>query len=115
MSSQRSRNYKFKMGSSGTVAVGHQSGNSGMNLLGHPTHGITAAAFASSQSNNYNLGQANFCGLGAIGNLSNLNYLTKNSAAVNAKNSNMSAYATNASDLIRGFKSSQSIPVVTSQ
>ena len=93
--SQRSRNYKFKVG----------AGNSGVNLLGHST------VAGPGTNNNYNMGGANF-GLGAIGNLGNLGgYLTKNGNA----SSNMSAYATNASDLIRGFKSSQSIPVVTSQ
>ena len=94
--SQRSRNYKFKVG----------TGNSGMNLPGHST----VAGMAS--NNNYNMGGANF-GLGSIGTLNNLgaSYLTKNGNT----GSNMSAYATNASDLIRGFKSSQSIPVVTSQ
>ena len=67
--------------------------------------------------NNYNMGVGANFGLGAIGNLAGLgggSYLTKG-AAINTSGNISSAYATNASDLIRGFKSSQSIPVVTSQ
>ena len=64
---------------------------------------------ASNTGGNYpNLGGANF-GLGNIGNLGG--FLSKGSAAGNL---NASAYISNASDLIRGFKSSQSIPIVCS-
>ena len=107
------------MGTAGTTGSG-AGANSGINLLGHSTVAggsiaAAAAAAASASSNNYNMGGANF-GLGAIGNLANLggNYLTKGNV-MNTSGSISSAYATNASDLIRGFKSSQSIPVVTSQ
>jgi len=63
--------------------------------------------------NNYNLGGANF-GLGAITSLGNFGggYLGAKGNGTVA--SNMSAYATNASDLLRGFKSSQSIPIIAS-
>jgi len=85
--SQRSRNYKFKVGSAG------------VNLVS--SHHTAAGNYP-------NLGNANF-GLGNIGSLGS--YLSKGTNAV----LNVSAYASNTSDLIRGFKSSQSIPVVTSQ
>ena len=79
--------------------------------------------------NNFNFGGANF-GLGAISNLGNFGgYLGKGASnTVNShnNNSNMSAYAmagssttaglvgnSTASELLRGFKSSQSIPVMT--
>ena len=88
------------------MAVGAGVTNSGFNLMGHHPSGMTAAAAASSSSNNYNMGGANFCGLGAVGNLANLGYLNKNGATINANNNNISAYATNASDLLKGFKSS---------
>ena len=85
-----------------------------MNLLaaGHNT--------AAPGGNYPNLGGANF-GLGGIGSLANFGgYLgSKGGNNINTSGTmigapNMSAYATNASDLIRGFKSSQSIPVVSS-
>ena len=78
--SQRSRNYKFKVGT-----------GSGKNLVGHST--------AISGVNNYAGG--NF-GLGAIGSLGNFGGMLYKGSG---NNPNMSAYATNASDLIRGFKS----------
>ena len=83
--SQRSRNYKFKVG----------SGNSGINLVDQSSIGATF--------NNYNMSGANF-GIGAITNFGNFT-----GGYVGAKGnlaSNISAYATNASDLLRGFKSS---------
>lgn len=90
---QRSRNYKLKMG----------SGNSGINLVDQSCISATI--------NNYNLGGANF-GLGAITHFGNFagGYVGAKGNFAN----NISAYATNASDLLRGFKSSQSIPIIGS-
>ena len=65
--------------------------------------------------NNYSTHVAGNFGLGTVsGNLTNFGggFLSAKGMGHNA--SNMSAYVTNASDLIRGFKSSQSIPIVTS-
>lgn len=86
-----------------------------MNLLG-------AGHNTAAPGGNYpNMGGANFGLGGCIGSLANFGgYLgSKGGNNINTSGTigatNMSAYATNASDLIRGFKSSQSIPVVTSQ
>ena len=119
-------------GTSTTVGA-KLNNNSGINLLGHhstavggATVGMNTALNTSVGGNNsnlskngYNMGSANF-GLGAIGNLAGLvgsggSYLNKGASVINTSGNIQSAYATNASDLIRGFKSSQSIPVVTSQ
>lgn len=92
------------------------------NLISHGTVGGTVS------KNNFNFGGANF-GLGAINNLGNFGgYLGKGASNTvsNNNNSNMSAYAmagsnttaglagnSTASELLRGFKSSQSIPLMT--
>ena len=96
--------------------------NSAMNnLISHATVGGTV------NKNNFNFGGANF-GLGAIGNLGNFGGYLGKGASNTVNNSNMSAYAmgggssttaglvgnSTASELLRGFKSSQSIPVMTS-
>ena len=121
MVSQRSRNYKFKMGTGavnhgGHTTAGKLNNNSGISLLGHHStvvgsSGMTAVGTVAPGGNNYNMGGATNFGLGAIGNLAGLgggSYLTKGEA-INTSGNISSAYATNASDLIRGFKSSQSL------
>lgn len=89
LSTQRSRNYKFKVPAS----------NSKANLLYHNTtqpqnFGTTGGVNINSQ--NFGLG----LGVGAG------TYMAKPGDTL------ASAYATNATDLLRGFKSNQSIPIV---
>ena len=66
--------------------------------------------------NNYSTHLAGNFGLGTVSgnNLTNFGAGFLGAKGMGHNASNMSAYVTNASDLIRGFKSSQSIPVVTS-
>ena len=89
MASQMSRNVKFKLG------------NSGMNMIS----GMSSYTTAGGVANYPNVASlTNFGGYGS-------------KASIGGGSNNLSAYmvTNNASDLLRGFKSTQSIPVVSSQ